>query len=74
MSTAGGQRRAFLGGCLVLERTFEPEGCLVGYNLTVWIREAQLNLLGGLEGAGAAKVQAGAGASADAKNWQAKAR
>lgn len=63
----------FLGGCLVLERTWSQRG-LVGYNLTVWIRETQLKLLGGLEGAGAGRLQAGAGADADAKNWQAKAR
>lgn len=30
---------------------------LAGYNLTVWIRETQLNLLGGLEGAGAARCR-----------------
>ena len=49
--------KSFFWWCLVLERTLCQEG-LVGYNLTVWIRETQLNLLRGLEGAG---VQLGAG-------------
>lgn len=43
-------------GCLVLERTRWQRG-LAGYNLTIWIRETQLNLLRGLEGAGAASCR-----------------
>lgn len=71
---SGAEKSFFCCGASCWRGSWRQRG-LAGYNLTVWIRETQLNLLGGLEGAGAARCrQVGAGADADAKNWQAKAR
>lgn len=47
----------FLGVPRAGEDLVVEGGGLAGYNLTVWIRETQLNLLRGLEGAGAAKCR-----------------